>query len=169
MEYDKVGLNCPKPPIIQIFIKTLLNTTLSIYISSSSTIADIAHDIYARDGIPTCNQRLLLGYREYSVDSKFSGLCVAGDTITLLASMIGGAKRRLRSSGLVSDANPKLMPVTWWIGCACYQDGLPQADGRIRHVLREFQFENGFPRRWYSNTDLSYWFGVELNEYHSMN
>ena len=49
---------------VQLFIKSIRNTTISIHIDSTSSISDLKHLIYAHDGIPPCDLRLLHRGRE---------------------------------------------------------------------------------------------------------
>ena len=83
-----------------------------------------------------------------------SELCLAdGETMTLLLRLIGGNP----------EANPKIIPVTWWLGFGCsYQDGRYGDEGRIRLTLSEFKFEGPAPDKWHSDSPLVEWRGVTL-------
>ena len=89
---------------IQLFIKSIRNTTISIHIDSTSFISDLKHLIYAHDGIPPCDQRLMHRGRELRDDALLSGLSVDGDTITCLLRVFGGNPRTHK------------LPIHWWFG-----------------------------------------------------
>ena len=73
-----------------------------------------------------------------------------GDTITCLLRVLGG-----NSYG---D-----MPIHWWFGfCRSYEEGRTGEEGRICHVLSEFDFGGAAPSNWYSDSLLSGWKGVTL-------
>ena len=149
---DMVVVSCHTP--IQIFIRTIQGTTTTITIDSNSSNNHLKQAIYARDGIHPRHQRLLRGGREYSDGSRLSELCVSGDSMTLLVRLMGGNP----------EDNPKIMPVTWWIGFACsHQDGRVDVEGRICHVLSDFEFDDSvYPHNWHSDRPLSKWSGIHL-------
>ena len=144
----------PSPPLIQIFIRTVNGTTLSIFIDPSSTIDVLKQVICSIEGISPSYQILQYGCRGFENDSMLSELCLAdGETLTLLLRLFGGNP----------DINPKIMPVTWWLGFACsYQVGRAGEEGRICHTLTEFEFEGPAPNYWYSDSPLVEWQGVTL-------
>ena len=139
------------PRSIQLFIKSIRNTTISIHIDSTSSISDLKHLIYVHDGIPPCDFRLMHRGRELRDDALLSGLDVDGATITCLLRVLGG--------------NPHgRIPVYWWFGFSrSYEDGRAGEEGRICHVLSEIEFDGACPDKWYSDKPLSEWKGVRLH------
>ena len=75
---------------IQLFIKSIRNTTISIHIDSTLSVSDLKHLIYAHDGISPCDLRLMHHGRELRDDALLSDLDVDGDTITCLLRVLGG-------------------------------------------------------------------------------
>ena len=137
----------PRP--IQLFIKSIRNMTISIHIDSTSSISDLKHLIYAHDGIPPCDKRLMHRGRELRDDAFLSGLDVDGATITCLLRVVGG-----NLTGRI--------PLRWWFGFSrSYVDGRA-GEGRIRHVLSEIEFEGAYPGNWFSDAPLSDWKGIVL-------
>ena len=135
---------------IQLFIKLIRNTTISIHIDSTSSISDLKHLIYVHDGIPPCDLRLMHRGRELRDDALLSGL--DGGTITCLLRVLGG--------------NPyDRIPLYWWFGFSrSYEDGRAGEEGRTCHVLSEIEFEGAdLPANWYSNLPLSDWGGIDLD------
>ena len=94
------------PPLIQTFIRNNNDTTISIHIDPNSTINDLKQSIFSIKGFPVHRQRLISSFSECSGVSRLSELCVTGDWITLLGRLMGGNP----------EDNPKIMPVTWWLG-----------------------------------------------------
>ena len=136
---------------IQLFIKSIRNTTISIHIDPTLSISDLKHLIYAHDGIPPCDMRLLLRGRELRDDALLSGLDVDGATITCLLRVLGG-----NPSGRI--------PLRWWFGFSrSYEDGRAGEEGRSCHVLSEIEFEGAVPANWYSDAPLSLWAGIVLH------
>ena len=136
---------------IQLFIKSIRNTTISIHIDSTSTISDLKHLIYAHDGISPCDLRLLHRGRELRDDALLSGLDVDGATITCLLRVLGGN---------LHDC----IPLRWWFGFSrSYEDGRAGEEGRICHVLSDFEFDGDCHRNWYSVSPLSDWTGISLH------
>ena len=104
---------------IQLFTKSIRNTTISIHIDSISSISDLKHFIYTHDGIPPCDLRLMHRGRELRDDALLSGLEVDGATITCLLRVLGGNPRTHR------------IPLRWWFGFSCsYEDGRAGEEGR---------------------------------------
>ena len=133
---------------MQLFIKSIRNTTISIHIDPTSSIYDLKHLIHAHDGIPPCDQRLLHRGRELRDDALLSGLDVDGATITCLLRVLGGN---------LYDR----IPIHWWFGFSrSWQDGRAGEEGRTRHVLGEFEFEGVCPLNWDSDVPLSKCNGV---------
>ena len=90
--------------------------------------------------------------RELRDDALLSGLDVDGATITCLLRVLGGNPRTHK------------LPIHWWFGFSrSYEDGRAGEEGRIRHVLSEFEFGSGYPRNWYSDKPLSKWMGVKVH------
>ena len=143
-------LSEPRRPI-QLFIKSIRNTTISIHIDSTSAISDLKHLIYAYDGIPPCYLRLMHRGRELPDDALLSGLDVDGATITCLLRVVGG--------------NPyNNIPVYWWFGFSrSYEDGRAGEEGRTCHVLSEIEFVGEHPENWYSDLPLCDWSGLDLS------
>ena len=134
---------------VQLFIKLIRNTTISIHIDSTSSISDLKHLIYAHDGVPPCDQRLMHRGCELRDDALLSGLDVYGATITCLLRVLGGRPRTHR------------IPLRWWFGFSrSYEDGRAGEEGRICHVLRGIEFEGDIPYYWYSDAPLSLWEGI---------
>ena len=140
-----------QPRSVQLFIKSIRNTTISIHIAPTSSISDLKHLIYAHDGIPPCHLRLVHRGRELREDALLLSLDVDGATITCLLRVPGG--------------NPYgSIPLYWWFGFSrSYEDGRAGEEGRICHVLSEIEFGDNRPRNWYSDAPLSDWGGVELH------
>ena len=107
----------------QLFVKTILGTTLTVEIDSIATINGLKQVIFTCGGIPPCHQRLVIGCREYSDGTKLSELCVAGGQSMTLHSRLMGGNLKWRKKPL---SNPRIMPVTWWFGF-----GLSYQDGRV--------------------------------------
>ena len=139
------------PRSFQLFIKSIRNTTTSIHIDSTSSISDLKFLIYAHDGIPPCDLRLLYRGRELRDDALLSGLDVDGATITCLLRVLGG------------NLHGRI-PLYWWFGFSrSYEDGRAGEEGRTCHVLSEIEFGSGYPRDWYSDLPLSDWWGIKLH------
>ena len=137
---------------VQLFIKSIRNTTISIHIDSTSSISDLKHPICDHDGIPPGDLRLLHRGRELRDAASLSGLDVDGATITCLLRVLGGNSRAHR------------IPLYWWFGFSrSYEDGRAGEEGRIGHVLSEFDFECGNPVNWYSDAPLSNWNAIDLH------
>ena len=135
-----------------VFVKTLSNTTISINIDQTFTIGELKQIISAVDGIPSCHQRLVSGCRELGDNMILTEQC---DTATLHLRLMGGNP----------EPNPRLMPVTWWLGyCSSYQDGRTGEEGRICHALTDFEFERP-PYHWCSNLRLHEWERMLLIEF----
>ena len=81
------------PRYVQLFIKSIRNTTISILIDSISSISDLKHFIYVHDGIPPCDLRLMHRGCELRDDALLSGLDVDGATMTCLLRVRGGRPR----------------------------------------------------------------------------
>ena len=140
---------------VQLFIRSIRNTTISIHIDSTSSVSDLKHFIYVCDGIPPCDQRLMLRGRELRDDALLSGLGVDGATITCLLRVLGGTPKKPKTHKLA---------IHWWFGFSrSYEDGRTGEEGRICHVLSEIEFEGPCPRNWYSDLPLSNWEGIELH------
>ena len=137
---------------VQLFIKSIRNKTISIHIDSTSSISDLKHLIYAHDGIPPCDLRLVHRGRELRDDALLSGLDVDGATITCLLRVLGGNTRR------------PMIPLYWWFGFSrSYEDGRAGEEGRTCHVLSEIEFGGPCLDRWYSAAPLSDWEGITLH------
>ena len=136
---------------IQLFINSIRNTSISIHIDLTSPISDLKHLIYAYDGIPPRDQRLVHRGRELRDDALLSCLDVDGDTITCLLRVLGG--------------NPYgRIPLYWWFGFSrSYEDGRAGEEGRICHVLSEIEFGGVSPGNWYTDLPLSGWNGIKLH------
>ena len=136
---------------LQLFIKSIRNTTISIHIDSTSSISDLKHLIHAHDGITPCDLRLMLCGRELRDDSLLSGLDVDGATITCLLRVLGGNSYHQ-------------IPLYWWFGFSrSYEDGRAGEEGRSCHVLSEIEFGGAAPDNWYSDAPLSDWVGIALH------
>ena len=136
---------------IQLFIKSIRNTTISIHIDSTSSISDLKHLIYAHDGIPPCDLRLLFRGRELRDDALLSDLDVDGATITCLLRVLGGRPYHR-------------IPLRWWFGFSrSYEDGRAGEEGRICHALSEIVFGGACPANWYSDAPLCDWYGITLH------
>ena len=138
---------------IQLFIKSIRNTTISIPIQMDSTasISDLKHLIYAHDGIPPCDLRLLHRGRELRDDALLSGLDVDGATITCLLRVLGG-----NLYGRI--------PFYWWFGFSrSYEDGRAGEEGRTCHVLSEIEFGGLAPYNWHSAAPLTDWGGIRFH------
>ena len=135
---------------VQLFVKSIRNTTISIHIASASSISDLKCIIYVHDGIPPCELRLMHRGRELRDDALLSGLDVDGATITCLLRVLGG--------------NPyNEIPVYWWFGFSrSYEDGRAGDEGRIRHVLSAIEFDGAGPDSWKCDIPLSDWHGIVL-------
>ena len=136
---------------VQLFINSIRNTTISIHIDSTSPISDLKHLIYAHDGIPPCDLRLMHRGRALRDDTLLSGLDMDGGTITCLLRVLGG--------------NPYgQIPLYWWFGFSrSYEDGRAGEEGRICYVLSEIEFGDSYHRNWYSDRELSDWYGIRLH------
>ena len=56
------------------------------------------------------------------------------------------------------------LPLYWWFGFSrSYEDGRAGEEGRICHVLSEFEFGGACPHEWYSDAPLSSWWGIRLH------
>ena len=136
---------------VQLFIKSVRNTTISIHIDSTSSISDLKHLIYAHDGIPPCVQRLMHRGRELRDDALLSGLDVDGATITCLLRVLGG------------NLKTHKLPIHWWFGFSrSYEDGRAGEEGRICHVLSEIEFGGACPHNWCTDLPLPDWYGIGL-------
>ena len=165
--YMKSPISTPSDPrrSIQLFIKSIRNTTTSIHIASTSSISDLKHFIYAHDGIPPCDQRLLHRGRELRDDALLSGLDVDGATITCLLRVFGGKPRTRRIPLSVLGGRPKThkLPILWWFGFSrSYEDGRA-GECRIRHVFSGIEFGGDSPDKWFSDVPLSSWEGIALH------
>ena len=138
------------PRYVQLFIKSIRNTTISILIDSISSISDLKHFIYVHDGIPPCDLRLMHRGCELRDDALLSGLDVDGATMTCLLRVLGG------------DPKTRKIPLRWWFGFSrSYEDGETGRE-RICNVLVEFEFKGDSPCNWYSDEPLSEWEGIEF-------
>ena len=136
----------------QLFIKSIRNTTISIHIDATASIYHLKHLIYAHDGIPPCDLRLMRHGRELRDDALLSGLDVDGGSITCLLRVLGGITRTHK------------LPIYWWFGFSrSYEDGRAGEEGRTCHVLSEFEFEGGGFDNWCSGAPLSSWVGICLH------
>ena len=136
---------------VQLFIKSIRNTTISIHIDSTSSISDLKHLMSVHDGIPPCDHRLMHRGHELREDALLSGLDVDGSTITCLLRVLGG---NLYGS----------IPFYWWFGFSrSYEDGRAGEEGRSCHVLSEIEFEGACPVNWYSEAPLSDWEGCAVH------
>ena len=110
---------------IQLFIKSIRNTTISVHIDSTSSISDLKHLIYAHDGIPPCDQRLMHRGRELRDAALLSGLDVDGATITCLLRVLGGKPyHRIPLRVIGGTSRTHRIPLYWWFGFSrSYEDG----------------------------------------------
>merc|ERR1712039_163464 len=75
---------------MQVFIKTLTGTTITIDISTDFTISDIKAQIAAETGIQFNQQKLIVGGKVFDEESDISEL-TEGSTVDLIVNMAGGA------------------------------------------------------------------------------
>ena len=93
---------------MQIFVKTVAGSTIALEVSANDTVASLKAAIAAKDGVPACEQRLIVGGKQLEDDGRsLSEFGVQKEsTVTVVLSLLGGKGKKKKKKDFKKPKKP---------------------------------------------------------------